>query len=178
MFFFSFKKQGSPGYTLIELSVVLAIIIVLTSAVLIGYRYGGTSLALSRSVHKLRQDIRRTQEMSMSSRVVEGAMPAGYGIHFDTNNPSSYIIFADSNGDNQYSGESEDIEVIEMEERISIDQLTPLGSTLTIVFSPPIPSVLINNSPAEDYAEITLTNGRRTASVKVNKVGLIEVISD
>ena len=52
-----FRKD--KGFTLVELMVVMAIVAIITSAVLLNYRVGNERLALYRSANKLVQDIRR-----------------------------------------------------------------------------------------------------------------------
>jgi len=161
---------------LIELLIVIAIIGIMSAVVLPGYRKGSLQLALSRSSHKLSQDLRRAQEMGMSPRS-GGSIAKGYGIHFPSNDSTSYILFADFDGEHDYDGISELIEgPIEFEREVRVSSFSPSGSQLTVVFIPPLPSVEI--TPSAPSASITITNGEQLATVSINKVGLIEIVNN
>ena len=150
--------MNSRGFTLIELLVVTAIIIVLTALTLPNYRIGDQQLALQRSVHKLAQDLRRAQEMAVSVKEFNGQTPAGYGIYLDRDEPSKYILFADLDGDQQYSGVSEKVEEINLEKNIEIGALDPiaLDSSLNISFLPPDPVMIFNPDAAQASIKITI----------------------
>jgi len=106
------KDRLVTGLTLIELLVVITIMTIIAAVVFANYRPANQQLALQRSASKLAQDIRRAQEMAMSSAECpsgtgcEGEVPPRYGIYIGTpfDNPDSYILFADTrplpDGDN------------------------------------------------------------------------------
>jgi len=151
------------GFTLIELIVVIAIIGLMTALMLSNYRSGDQRLALQRSASKLSQDLRRAQEMATSAREFQGQVPSGgYGIYFDQLHPDRYVLFADLDGGLDYDAgeDGEDVETLKFEKNININSLSP-GSPLTIVFSPPDPTV--NFNPEDSSASIIL--GIRGASV-------------
>lgn len=111
------KKRG---FTLLEITVVVAIITLLSTIFLANYRAGERVFALQRSIHKLSQDLRRVEEMAISAQGFKesddtSTFPkGGYGIYFKINPtfgecenvPNGYCIFlfADCNGDKQYNG--------------------------------------------------------------------------
>jgi type II secretory pathway pseudopilin PulG len=79
------------GFVLIELVVVFAMI-----AALIGLTYtnvfsSGRKATLAGTIETLVTDIRSQQTKAMSSVPVGGAVPVGYGIHFE---PTMYSLFS------------------------------------------------------------------------------------
>jgi len=190
------NTKSGAGFTLVELFVVLAIIVLLTGMIFINYRQGGTQLALQRSANKLAQDIRRAEEMAMSTREYKGMVPlGGYGIYLTITPPDQnhYILFADCDGDYEYDNPDcgsvgcasdcalavpanpypEKIEDIKFESEVitSVLSLSPLTITLT----PPDPTVRINQLTTSPAAVITLKIGVDTRTVTVNNVGLVTI---
>jgi len=89
---FSMKRE--QGFTLPELLVVVAIIVLMTGLALPNWRSGERTLALDRVVHKAGQDVRRAQELAL--RAQAHTCPndptekiSGYGVFFDQNTPTS-----------------------------------------------------------------------------------------
>ena len=119
------RKQR--GFTLLEITVVVAVIALLSTIFLANYRGGDKQYALLRASHKLAQDIRAIEEMALSSRktpeiIFGGTFPkGGYGIYI-TNDPlgdyqcstapssnGGYCIFlfADCDGGRDYDKSSD-----------------------------------------------------------------------
>jgi len=174
------------GFTLFEVLVAISIIIIFTGIVLLNYRATGNQLALQRAVFKLAADIRRVQEMAISSKEISGVgVPSGgYGIYFRNANDTFYLIYADTNpplsGNEQYDGGDTTVENnIELEKGVEISTLSPANS-LSINFKPPDPAVKIKTGMGEsDETIITLrliTDTSKTKTIKVNKAGRIEII--
>lgn len=166
------------GFTLIELVVVVAIIAFFSALILPNYRMGDSQLSLQRTAHKMAQDLRRTQELSISAKEFGGEVPYGYGIYFDINQARKYIVFADVDGDQTYSGLNEKVEEPSFEANVIIKELDPkaAGAYLTILFVPPNPTVIF--FPDSETSTITLET--ETAEVfqqiiQVNKAGLISL---
>ena len=169
-----FEFRISKGFTLIELMVVTSIIVLLTALALPNYRAGSQRLALQRSAHQLAQDLRRAEELALSSQQFGGEVPKGYGIYFNRNQSNQYILFADlGDGDRQYTDSSEKVETITLEGKVVISALSPeFASAVTVVFVPPDPSVYFN--PDAAVVLITLL-AQETEIIQVNKAGLIAV---
>ncbi len=167
----------SKSFTLIELIVVIGIISVFTALVLPNYRLGDKTLALQRSSHKLARDLRGAQEMAMSVKEINGSTPYGFGVHFDSDSADSYILFADLNDNHHWDALDQDLETVQIESGIEISSLSP-ASEFSVLFSPPDPTVWINDSFSGVIAEITLalkTDSSVNKKVKVNNRGLIYI---
>jgi len=179
------------AFTLLEITVVISIIIILSTIFIANYRAGEKNFTLQRSAHQLAQDLRKVQEMAMAGQEFDETFPkGGYGIHFKEDY-SSYYLFADCDGDGEFDETGdifincseavpenpcpETIEEIYLEENISIFSLSPVSGegTLEITFLPPDPRVTIN--PLSSTASITLTNGQIEKTITINSVGLIDV---
>jgi prepilin-type N-terminal cleavage/methylation domain-containing protein len=104
------RHGGRAGYTAIELIVVAAIMVVISSIVLVGFGSLNATTALNQSARDLAVIIRRAQNKSLSvSGIPEigNEVPPAIGIQL-TKNAGSYILFADraSSRDNKYLASS------------------------------------------------------------------------
>jgi len=143
------------GFTIVEVLVVLAIVAIISGFMVVNFRKGGESGKLQRSAQLIVQNIRKAQNMALSSVEYGGAVPYAYGVFFDRDVINSYILFADLNPDSyRYNGEPPDkrIETINLERGIVIDSISP-SPFLHIAFSPPNPLTFIN----VDRSEATIT---------------------
>jgi len=87
-------SKGSGGFTLIELLVVTAILVIVTSLVLVNNnRFGGTVL-LQNLAYDMALSVREAQVYGISVRSFGGQFDFGYGMHF-TANSQTYVLFAD-----------------------------------------------------------------------------------
>lgn len=117
LFRFTYKKN--EGFTLLEITVVVAVIALLSTIFLANYHGGEKQYALLRASHKLSQDLRMAEEMALSSRKTPvekfgGTFPrGGYGVYvkisdLSINDCPSYsqgyciILFADCDGEGDY----------------------------------------------------------------------------
>lgn len=179
-------KQGSHGFTLIEVLVTISIIIIVTGIVLVNYQGGQKQLILQRAVNKLSQDIRMVQEMAMSAQKYNGAVPSGgYGIAF-TSSIDTYFIYADCDVGTSYGWKftpsgtpcagstGELLEEVKLEESVSISAFSALVP-FSINFVPPDPTVYFNATTTSSSEWIQLEISGQTKKVTVNSVGLITI---
>lgn len=184
--------RNKRGFTLLEITVVVAIISLLATIFLANYRGGERQFALKRSAHKLAQDLRTVQEMALSGQRTPPALfgeeifpRGGYGIYFSPDS-NSYILFADCNDNKEYdpSGPAtscleaspaipypEKIKDLFLEEGVKISELST-GPSLSITFFPPDPTITI--SPPANFATITLSFDNLSRQVYINTAGLID----
>lgn len=126
------RKFSPRGFTLIEILVVIAIIILLSGIIFSNYRSGESQFALLRSAHKLTQDIRRAQEMAMSMREYPGPIPKGYGVYFNFATATQYLIYRDiSEPTNKRYDRNEEIETLFVEKGVKISKIS-LSTTTPI----------------------------------------------
>jgi type II secretory pathway pseudopilin PulG len=183
------KFNNEKSFSLIELLVVIAIIFILTVLIFANYRSGQQQLTLDRATHRLAQDIRRMQEMAMSTKEEPGCKKNGeyrpdyefgYGIDFSSvpANPRAYTLFADCNGSGGFEapggGQEVDVDYPIGTVEISMGNISTNITNLSIVFTPPDPSVFIKPGDKNE-AVITITIGVRQKNIKVNKVGLVDI---
>lgn len=178
---FFLNKKSNKGFTILEIIIVVFFMGLISTVVVVSYNKGGNDISLLISTRRLTQDIRRVQTMAGKEEIscktggsYDDDYSYSYGIYIDETKNNSYIIFADCNGDNIYTGDDEIIEEITIEDAVKIGDFSPKTSgNLYIVFTPPS-KVFINEN--EEIAEITLylkNNPSETQTVSVNEVGMI-----
>lgn len=86
----------SRGFTLVEMLVVLAIIVVVTLIAITGQGNFNRSIILTDTAYTLAFSIREAQSLGLSSRLFSGVQNAGYGIHLTNAVPTTYSLFADT----------------------------------------------------------------------------------
>lgn len=169
----------AKGFTLIEILVVLAIIVIITGIVIFNTSLERQNSALLRSAQKLSLDLRRAQSFALSSKVFKTlGVPCGWGAHFNGIGSDSYIIFADLAVNQNCSDRdfvraadgSEDFETINLESGITVSSLS--SSLSDIIFTPPDP--IVTFTPAQTSAGVTLINKNFAArAININKTGLV-----
>lgn len=87
-------RKVPRGFTLVEMIVVLAIIIVITGIVISGQSAYNQSLILSDTAYSVAFSVRQAQSLGLASRSAAGFTDAGYGVHFAGS--AGYTIFADT----------------------------------------------------------------------------------
>ena len=166
------------GFTIIEIIVSIAIIGLLTGIMLANYRGGANKTDLVGATHKVVSDIRVAQNYSLGTREFNGITPlGGWGVRFDIANPTEYIIFADKDGDANYStGELYVTNTLPLNMEIgAISSSSPVD----IVFLPPDPQTIITaNGTKVDNLTITIKEkiNNSTQQLQVNFLGLIDLV--
>lgn len=90
------RTPAPRGFTLVEMVVVLAIIVVITGIVITGQSGYNQSLVLTDTAYTVAFSVREAQSLGLGSRSAGGVTNAGYGVRFTRSD--SYTIFADTAG--------------------------------------------------------------------------------
>lgn len=148
------SQLKQKGFTLTEALVVVFIIGLISSILIVNWRKNEKQYQVQRVAQEIVQNIRKTQDMALNSFKYQedDGVPDNYGIYFDKTLASSYIIFADENGNNKYNG-GENIETILIDSGVEIGSLSS-EPKLNITFSLPDAFTVIN--PAAVSATITI----------------------
>lgn len=157
--------QKSSGFTLIEMLVVIAIVAMLSSAVVTSSFAGQKRYDLARAVQQMSADLRRVQNLALAGKMQGGVSPAGYGLYTSGN---SYVLFYNLNSNKDHHGASIDIETITLPTNVS---LAPTGTS--IYFVPPDPTTYINGASAGSLT-FTLINEAYSKTITVYASGRIE----
>ena len=190
-------KANRPltGFTIVELLVSMAIMVLLLSISFINWREIQGKLALERAANELAQDIRRVEEISILSEANQkcadqhiNGYKYGYGILFEATKTTSYTIFADCDGNNFYnsdtdaSGANDNIitPTAEFNNNIEISNINPPDSnSLTIVFNPPDPEIKFNDNIDTTVGSASITLKLKgteiTKIITINKRGLVTI---
>lgn len=83
------------GFTLVEMIVVIAIMVIITTIALLGQTSFNRALILTDTAYTVAFSVREAQALGISSRTFSAVQNAGYGIHFSAGTPTSYQLFAD-----------------------------------------------------------------------------------
>lgn len=144
-----------------ELLVVVAIVLVMTLLILVGHSRFSGNILLTNAAFDVALSLRQAQVFGLGAREVDvgtGEFNTGYGIHFDADNPTSYVLFADRNRDFIYGGSGELVQSFSFGRGFSLggfcgvlpgdtEECSP-GSIdeITIVFDRPEPDAVIKNN--------------------------------
>lgn len=175
------KLKLQAGFTLIELSVSIFIIALISGVFMVNYHNTNKRSEINIVKQKLASDIRLAQNYSLGSKTYDGVTTpgGGWGAHFSLADPGHYIIFADKsavgfpNGNQAYDA-GEAMETKTLPAGVTISDLSP-ANPVDIVFFPPDPTTYINgliNSAARVELKENVNNS--TAAVTVNFFGLID----
>lgn len=88
--------KSSKGFSLIEILVVFAIIVSIMSVVFTNQGSFNKSYVLANTAYDVALSLRNAETFGIGSRALGTIVNAGYGLHFDSNNNSSFQLFADT----------------------------------------------------------------------------------
>ncbi|MEK7500865.1 MAG: type II secretion system protein [Patescibacteria group bacterium] len=177
----SYNSNG--GFTILELTITIAIVALLSAAV-VGYQRGaGNNRELLLDTQKVLQDLRRVQNFALSVKTAQcGAqtIAISYGVSFtaDADDRAVYNVFNDCN-DNKRWASNETAETISLASS-AITIVAPSAGGLDVVFIPPFPDVAINGDSTAGGRTGTITichlkDASLCKTVQVNEKGAISV---
>lgn len=165
------------GFTLTELLVITAIISLMSTLILANYRAGERQFSLVSSSHKLAQDLRRSQEKTMSMRKFN--CPAGklkgYGIRFQQGS-ESYHLNARCDIDGVFQDSS--LEEVLLEPGVQIKEIkrdTVQVSAIDVFFYPPDPQTDLEGGNKVTVSLCLEEDIEITQTISINKSGLISL---
>lgn len=93
----SLRAGAALGFTLIELLVVTGILTVVTSLILFNNNRFGGAILLENLAYDIALSIRQAQVYGIAvRRFGTSNFSIGYGMHFETASPTTYVLFADA----------------------------------------------------------------------------------
>lgn len=169
----SFQKYiKNPGFTLIEMMIVIMIVGLLSALVFANMRSGGRMIDVNSDAEKLAEVIKQAQMMSLTGQQIGGSRPSGYGVNLDTN---TYKLFADDGVVNQQYDTGSDtlIQTFTLTNGVA---LTP--NDADVVFIVPNGSVYIDGilyAISDGFSTITVSHSEEgmSAWVTINSHGEI-----
>ncbi|MCC7500560.1 prepilin-type N-terminal cleavage/methylation domain-containing protein [Candidatus Nomurabacteria bacterium] len=195
-FFHTFfrSRRSAGGFTLVELTVVVAIVVVLTGLILFRHSRFDSSTLLRSLAYSVALSVRQAQVYGTSVRGVgagSSVYAPGFGVHFSETEPTRYFLFSDVDGDNTWEA-SETVTTQSLGRGFSIRDICAVtaGGTvscmsgggidwMTVYFRRPNPEAIIytSNGSAYSYAYIQVQSASQTdyRSIKVTTVGQIAV---
>lgn len=176
----------SRGVTIVELIVSIALMALIAGAVFVNWQPADETFALVRSAHQLAGDLRRAQQLAISTRVFScleiDADYGGYGLYLTDGQPTQYLIFENCGSSNRVYDQLIDqaVEFYQFEDGVQIKSIEVAGpaTSASILFVPPDPIVYINDQKIGVEAVIILelvNSPNETKEIKINTRGRIEI---
>lgn len=194
--------RSTNAFTLVELMVSIAIMVIITSALIIGYSSFGNNILLTNLAYDIALTFRQAQSYGVSVREFNpssGQFPTSYGVHFGSDSNISYILFADTGmpNDHKYTGISEAVKAFQVTRANRLSKFCGVYSNgskqcydlkaksgqisfLDITFARPDPDALIVTNLGSGYqkAQIcVIAPSGITKSVEVSLTGQISVLN-
>lgn len=100
------KTKGvlKNGFTLVELIVVVGIFLVVTSITVLSQRSFDNSILIDNLAYEIALAVREAQVYGVSTRGIAEDFSSSYGVHFDMNEPNSFVLFGDRDLIGSYDG--------------------------------------------------------------------------
>jgi len=165
------------GFTLIEMLIVASVFLIVFIFSLGGLRTNRRLSEFRLAIDRVAAETRQAQTMALTGVSDEVVESIAYGIYFDESSPWQYLIFKDTNSDNNYDLADEAIKTVALPEEIIIAGVGPDEpeeiTNLSVVFKPPRPTVYFNGLTSNNEAQINLARvsiSNKEGRVIVNRI--------
>ena len=176
----------SKGYTILELLVVVAIISVLSVMTISNFPQAKLQFSLSRVANQFEQDVRRAQQLALSSLEFTDSSDVvhsvkGYGVNMLNN--KEYIIYADSLDESGQNNQQYDVGVDYIVETINFS-LTEPGIIIKeavgdgVHFNPPNPITTFQSELELGNLDVVFafeSDLTKIKTVSIHGTGLVEI---
>lgn len=131
-------QKFQKGFTLTELLIVIAILVVLTALAIANYKGIGNRKDVELQAQKFVSVLKQAQMMALTGEKIDGSRPNAYGVYIEEN-VKTYILFADKDNDGGIDG-GEEIQTFNLPVNMTFDSSV---ARLIILFKVPYGSVAI-----------------------------------
>ncbi len=183
-------KLAARGFSLVEMTVVIAIFLIITGIIIANYPQFRDQSALELLAQEIAVNIRTAQVFGTGARVESGGPDAAkpYGVHFDGANLNNFTTFIDNNASGFFDDGDTVVEDYVLQ-GANINKLfingnlsEPQSGDFDITYLRPNPEAKIvkggdiNNNPTELLVEIKGRRGERCKQIRISANGQIAVI--
>ena len=150
---------------------VIAIISIITSVVLARYRSFDSSILLRNLAYEIALSAREAQVLGISVHGEAGVFTDAYGMHFTTG--TTYTLFRDDNGNNQYDGSGEAVSFYTIGQQNQIVGLSANGTTVNVidvVFRRPDPDALLYTQGVANPSSAVIVVGAPDGSTRLVRI--------
>ncbi len=177
-------KTQRAGFTLAEMLVTVAIISLISTMVVAGYRSGQKRYTLQAATQQTIADLRRAQNIALAPSIQSNYQP-GVGISFNLAQPDLYTFFIDNSvsNDKAYGWDDKVMESGQIKlpagveiKNIILTNLSP-SNKADVFFEPPDPITYINGKCDPGVATtiiLELAGENLTKNIIIKTSGLIE----
>ncbi|MFM2381953.1 MAG: hypothetical protein RLZZ76_720 [Candidatus Parcubacteria bacterium] len=95
-------KLEARGFTVIELMVTIAIVVLVTGLIMIQYSSFNNSILLRNQAYLTAFDVREAQALAVSVKGNTAEFREEYGLFFDISTPTNYLLFQDDDARGKY----------------------------------------------------------------------------
>ena len=170
--------MANKSFTIIEMLVVIAIMGILTVAILLYSKDTGNIFVLNRSLSKIVSSVDRARELSLGfASKLEDRKVCGWGIHFPSPPSSQYYLFVDSvpstsqcqDSDLKWTDNSETTEKVSLEKPAFISA----ESFSDILFIPPNPDIAFDGEKAVRSESLIIKAGDFQKTITLTPFGQV-----
>ncbi|MDD5043128.1 MAG: prepilin-type N-terminal cleavage/methylation domain-containing protein [Patescibacteria group bacterium] len=149
------------GFTLVELLVSITIFALMTMFVVVNFRAGQKQDFLNLGAEEISNNLKKAQTAAVAGELIEGVVPkGGYGLYFASDS-TSYLYFADLDGNFNYTAVDGVIAEYPLPKGVVIN-----SENLSVVFDPPRPKIYFNGSDIEAESEVMIKHQDLPEAVK------------